>query len=614
MDLKQYCIDIFKYKRYKSTEVQVGNIKIGGDNPIVVQSMTTTNTNDIDATIEQIRTISQAGGQLVRMTTQGQREARCLEAIKKGLVDQGYTIPLVADIHFNPNAANLAAQYIEKVRINPGNFADGSKRFENIEHTETSYQQELEQIKDKLIPLINICKENHTALRIGTNHGSLSDRIMSKYGDTPIGMVESCMEFLRICREQDFNQIVLSIKSSNARVMVHTVRLLIQHMYNEGMNYPLHLGVTEAGEGEDGRIRSAVGIGTLLADGIGDTIRVSLTENPENEIPIANQIIQHINKVETHPTIQAISTANYSPFSYTKRESSQTGMIGGKQDPVIIGETFPNDKKPDIVYTTDIKNISHSGAYILPYKIWSKETKQANVFPLTDLEDFLHDEILTEIIFVKVLYSQMNDAFAKKLALSDNIVLILQSENINSVAEQRAAFLWLTNHDLKTPVVMHKCYDNNFNAETQIKASCDFGPLLMDGFGDGVWIEHKGKISTPINATLFSILQAARVRFSKPDYISCPGCGRTLYNLQETTKKVKEKTSHLKGLKIAVMGCIVNGPGEMADADYGYVGSGPGKITLYYRRQIIKKNIPEKDAVNELIQLIKEKGDWIEAI
>lgn len=613
MDLKQYCIDIFKYKRYKSTEVQVGDIKIGGNNPIVVQSMTTTNTNDIEATIEQIKTISQAGGQIVRMTTQGQREARSLEAIKKGLVAQGYFIPLVADIHFNPNAANVAAQYVEKVRINPGNFADGTKRFENIEYTEESYQKELEQIKDKLIPLINICKKNHTALRIGTNHGSLSDRIMSRYGDTPLGMVESCMEFLRICREQDFNQIVLSIKSSNARVMVHTVRLLVQHMHNEGMNYPLHLGVTEAGEGEDGRIRSAVGIGTLLADGMGDTIRVSLTENPENEIPIANQIIQHINKANAHPSIQAISTANYSPFSYTKRESSQTGMIGGKQDPVIIGETFPNDNEPDIVYTTNSSAISHSGSFILPYNTWNKAKKQANVYPLVELQDFLQDEIYAELLFVKVLYSQMNDALDKKLADSDNIILILQSENINSVAEQRAAFLWLTNHNLKTPVVIHKCY-NNFNDTTQINAASDFGPLLMDGFGDGVWIEHKGKISTPINATLFSILQAARVRFTKPDYISCPGCGRTLYNLQETTKKVKEKTSHLKGLKIAVMGCIVNGPGEMADADYGYVGSGPGKITLYYHRQIIKKNIPEKEAVNELIQLIKEKGDWMDLI
>jgi (E)-4-hydroxy-3-methylbut-2-enyl-diphosphate synthase len=615
MNSKEYCIDIFKYNRHTTSEVKIGNLNMGANHPIVVQSMTTTNTNDVSATIEQIKTISNAGGQMVRMTTQGQREANNLQYIKKGLVDDGYTLPLVADIHYNPNAANIAAKHIEKVRINPGNFVDGAKKFETIEYTNESYQEELLQVKKKLIPLLNICKLNNTTLRIGTNHGSLSDRIMSRYGDTPMGMVESCMEFLRICRDENFNQIVLSIKASNARIMVHTVRLLVQTMNEEGMNYPLHLGVTEAGEGDDGRIRSAVGIGTLLCDGIGDTIRVSLTENPENEIPVAKEIIEYTGSKANHPAIQRVDNSNYFPFRYVKRKSKEVDIVGGQQVPVVISNSSSNLEKPDFTYMHKLPDNETADRIILPYKQWIASEKPSNYYPCFSLDEYCElDSAYSKTCFVKVLYAQMDDDFANKLKNAPNTTLVLQSENTNSVAEQRAAFLWLINHNINNPVIIHRSYKKRFTTETQIKASCDLGPLFMDGFGDGAWIEADAE-HTPglITSTVYSILQAARVRFSKTDYISCPGCGRTLFNLQETTAHVKEKTAHLKGLKIAVMGCIVNGPGEMADADYGYVGSGPGKITLYHQREIIKKNIDEINAVDELIQLIKENGDWIES-
>jgi len=588
----KYCIDIFKYQRYKTSEVRIGNLLLGNGNPIVVQSMTTTNTNDVDATVKQIESIAKAGGQMVRMTTQGQREAKNLELIKKGVVNIGCHVPLVADIHYNPNAANIAAKFVEKVRINPGNFVDGAKKFENIEYTNESYQEELFQVKKKLIPLLNICKDNNTAIRIGTNHGSLSDRIMSRYGDTPNGMVESCMEFLRICEEQDFRNIVLSIKASNARVMVHTVRLLVQKMSEEAMAYPLHLGVTEAGEGEDGRIRSAVGIGTLLADGIGDTIRVSLTEDPENEIPVANQIIDHIQKSKNHTEIRRISSELYSPFDYKKRITESTGVIGGNNQPVVIGKTNDLDGKPDLEFS-DEKLISGN--------------------EIVNCKQFIQGDYNTsEYVFIKLVYSELNTELASLLQRTYNAVIILDSETENTVAEQRAAFLWLMNQNVKTPVVIYRSYNEVSEEKLQIIASCEIGPLLIDGYGDGVWIDNLNEVCLNVNSIALSILQAARVRFSKPDYISCPGCGRTLFGLQETTSKVKNRTAHLKGLKIAVMGCIVNGPGEMADADYGYVGSGPGKITLYHQKEVVKKNIDEEDAVEELISLIKKNGDWKE--
>lgn len=613
MNNPDYCIDIFKYARNKTREVKIGDLLLGGDHPIVVQSMTTTNTNHTEATVNQIKTIFDAGGQMVRMTAQGPREASNLKNIKEELSKLGYDGPLVADIHFNPNAANIAAEHIEKVRINPGNFVDGVKKFESIEYSVESYGEELMMVKKKLVPLLNICKQNNTALRIGTNHGSLSDRIMSRYGDTPMGMVESCMEFLRICQEEDFHRIVLSIKASNARIMVHTVRLLVQKMHEEGMNYPLHLGVTEAGEGEDGRIRSAVGIGTLLADGIGDTIRVSLTEDPEKEIPVAQDLIQYTGDKAGHGNITPVSTASYYPFEYKKRESSPVKNIGGQNIPVVIGKIKSVKDKPDYLFSA---SEDATAANIMPLEQWNKHHDKANCYPLLKIEQAdLLTELTADIIFIELSYAQLNQVFCEKLKNSSNVVLVLKTENKNSIAEQRAAFLWLTAHNINNPVVIFKNYNETFDRKTQLKAACDFGPLFLDGFGDGIWIGFDEESVPGIaNKTAYAILQAARVRFEKPDYISCPGCGRTLFGLQDTTAKVKERTAHLKGLKIAVMGCIVNGPGEMADADYGYVGSGPGKITLYYQKQIVKKNIDEKDAVDELIQLIKQNNDWKEPL
>ncbi len=613
MNLNKYCIDIFNFKRYKTLEVNVGSLKIGGDNPIVVQSMTTTNTNSTHETIDQIKAICDAGGQMVRMTTQGKKEAYNLEWIKKGLNDIGYHVPLVADVHFNTNAAYIAAEYVEKVRINPGNFVDGAKRFSQLEYSEESYNNEIQLLREKFVPLLNICKKNGTALRIGTNHGSLSDRIMSKYGDTPMGMVESCMEFLRICVDEEFYNIVLSIKASNARIMVHTVRLLVQKMFEEEMNFPLHLGVTEAGEGEDGRIRSAVGIGALLSDGIGDTIRVSLTESPQFEIPVAKFIVNYISTKVGHTPLQQGDSSCYSPFEYKKRSSIKIKNIGGNHVPVVIGRVTEECEMPDYIYANSCEDIQDDGLYILPNDVWTKVKSRKNVFPLIKLADYLtrdYDDL--ELVFVKVVYSQLNDSVIQGFKARGNVILVLDCETINSVAEQRAAILLLQANRIDLPVILYNSYSGLFGEDMQLAASCDFGSLLLDGFGDGIWIDSCDNGSDIINSTAYSILQACRVRFSKTDFISCPGCGRTLFGLQETTAKVKERTSHLKGLKIAVMGCIVNGPGEMADADYGYVGSGPGKITLYYQREIIRKNINENQAVDELIKLIKEKGDWVE--
>lgn len=607
MSSSNYCINIFKYSRYKTSEVSIGDLHLGNNHPIVVQSMTTTNTNHTEETVEQIKTIFDAGGQMVRMTTQGQREASNLENIKKELQQQGYDGPLVADIHYNPNAANIAAQHIEKVRINPGNFVDGAKKFETYEYTNESYFEELQQVKKKLVPLLKICKENNTAIRIGTNHGSLSDRIMSKYGDTPMGMVESCLEFLRICKDENFHNIVLSIKASNARIMVHTVRLLVQKMKEEDMNFPLHLGVTEAGEGEDGRIRSAVGIGALLADGIGDTIRVSLTENPENEIPVATDLINYTLQKEDHQLIRSVDDAVYHPFKYVKRNSVAIKNIGASNVPIVIGNKKTGQDTPD--YFVGGGNNASS---IIKLEDWKGIENKESKYPLFSVKE-LNDLPNCELAFLKLTYSQMDDAFAESIKNKSNVVIVLDTDNVNSVAEQRAAFLWLMDQEIVNPVVVYKKYAESFNEESQLKAACDFGPLFLDGFGDGIWIDYEEESELGlVNKTAFSILQAARVRFEKPDYISCPGCGRTLFGLQSTTAKVKEQTSHLKGLKIAVMGCIVNGPGEMADADYGYVGSGQGKITLYHQRKVVKRNINEEQAVDELIKLIKQNGDWKE--
>ncbi len=612
MSKGKYCIDIFKYQRYSTSEVTIGNIKMGATHPIVVQSMTTTNTNDVVHTIEQIKAIADVGGEMVRMTTQGTKEARSLEDIKKGLLKDGYDLPLVADTHFNTSAADVAALYVEKVRINPGNFMDGAKKFEDIEYTVESYQEELLKLKNKLVPFLRLCKQNNTAIRIGTNHGSLSDRIMSRYGDTPEGMVESCMEYLRICKEENFYNVVLSIKASNARIMVQTVRLLVQSMYEEEMAFPLHLGVTEAGEGEDGRVRSAVGIGTLLVDGIGDTIRVSLTEDPTAEIPVAKSIIDYVQRLQDHKPVHREDIHLYSPFVYQKRQSKEILNIGGANLPVVIGDQNETGQNPDWIVGS-VNRVADK-YNIVPYGEWEilEEDAKRNKYPIIEAEDFISvTKTDMNVCFVSFTCSQLSDSFLDVLKRNENMVLVLKTNHINSVADQRAVFLWLLNHNIDHPVVIHRKYEDV--EDIQIKAACDFGPLLMDGFGDGVWMEVVNKGNLNSNEVMFSVLQAARVRFSKPDYISCPGCGRTLFNLVETTAKVKMKTSHLKGLKIAVMGCIVNGPGEMADADYGYVGSGPGKITLYHQQKVVKRNISEDKAVEELIALIKEKGDWVEA-
>ncbi len=569
-----YISDYFNYKRRKSNEVLIGKIALGSNNPIRLQSMTNTNTMDTEASVEQAIRIANAGGEYVRLTAQGVREAENLRQIYSQLRTKGYSTPLIADIHFNPKAAEVAAQFVEKVRINPGNFVDSIKTFEETEYTDEEYQLEIEKIRKKFIPFLSICKKNNTAIRIGVNHGSLSDRIISKYGDTPEGMVESCMEFLRICRDENFHRVVISMKSSNVLVMVHSVRLLIAAMNKENMHYPLHLGVTEAGDGEDGRIKSAVGIGALLSDGIGDTIRVSLSEEPELEIPVARKLVDYIQTRNNHPVITGTLCEKFIPYSYNRRKTDVVNNIGGEKPPIVIAKLSSNYSiQPDFIFSDFTKNVRFT---------------QLNC-----------SELSTEKI----------QQFSKE---KDN-VLLLASSHINPAGELRAAFHLLLNNDCKIPVIIHRCYEENDIESLQIKAGADLGSLFIDGFGDGIYLQNKGNVtSEQINSIAFGILQATRVRISKTEYISCPGCGRTLFDLQTTIARVKEKTSHLKGLKIGIMGCIVNGPGEMADADYGYVGAGKGKISLYKKKVCVEKNIPEEEAVDKLIELIKKEGDWHE--
>ncbi|ASB48920.1 (E)-4-hydroxy-3-methylbut-2-enyl-diphosphate synthase [Alkalitalea saponilacus] len=615
--LPQYCQSLFKYERFKTCNIKAGNVIIGADYPVRLQSMTTTNTLNTKETAEQCIRVYKAGGKLVRITTQGRREAENLKAIKEEISSKGYNFPLVADIHFNPNAAEIAAQIVDKVRINPGNFAGGAKKFELENISNEMFSQGLSEIKKKLIPFLEICKKNNTAIRIGANHGSLSDRIMAKYGDTPEGMVASIMEYLKICRENDFNNIVLSIKSSNTRVMVHTVRLLAATMIQEKMNYPLHLGVTEAGAGEDGRIKSAVGIGALLADGLGDTIRVSLTEDPEAEIPVARELKEHFEALENHQPIEPTSTGHYSPFSYKKRESMTVGCAGGEKPAMVIADlresVVSGECKiaPEAYITNDPQLIVPENwkdcVKIIPY---TKAEVSDNTWPLFKIDDL--DKIKDgNVTILELTYNELNTKCIEILKKQNNIIVLLTTDHQNGIAEQRAFFLTLQHHGINHPVIIHRKYKNTTIEKTQIIAAADMGLLFLDGYGDGISINANDLTTPELIDLQFGILQASRVRFSKTEYISCPGCGRTLFDLQSTTKMVQEKTGHLKGLKIAVMGCIVNGIGEMADADYGYVGAGPGKISLFRKRELIKKSIPEKDAVAELISLIKENGDWV---
>lgn len=587
----KYISDLFNYRRRRTIAVKVGNIEIGGDNPIRVQSMANTDTNDTEASVEQALKIEKAGGELVRFTAQGVKEATNLEAIRSELRKKGAKAPLVADIHFNPKAAEVAALYVEKVRINPGNFVDRVHTLNRFEYTDEEYQLEIEKIRTKLLPLLAICRENHTAIRIGVNHGSLSDRILSRYGDTPNGMVESCLEFLRICKEEQFLNVVISIKASNTVIMVQTVRLLVARMNQEGMNFPLHLGVTEAGDGEDGRVKSALGIGALLADGLGDTIRVSLSEAPECEIPVARKLVDYVSSRTGHELIVAKDSGCVNPFVYQKRATCAVNGIGGNNVPVVFmsQECEHSVLSPDFVV---------SNGEIKGRKIYSVTTLDK----LKDVEDG-HK-------YVELTYSDLTDEVVQQL--SDDVVVILSTSHKNGVAEQRAFFHALMERKMSNPVIIKRTYQDSDIEDLQIKAGADFGQFFIDGLGDGIWIEAPNVQPSQLLSLSFGILQGARVRMSKTEYISCPSCGRTLFDLQSTIARIKEKTSHLENLKIGIMGCIVNGPGEMADADYGYVGSAKGMVNLYKGQTCIEKLIPEDQAVDKLIELIKANGDWID--
>ncbi len=598
MDNNQlYCTSLFEYKRNRTTPITVGNIGIGGDNPIRVQSMTTTDTLDAEASAQQCIEIIDAGAELVRLTTQGKREAENLRNIKQILTSKGYNTPLVADIHFNPVAAETAAAIADKVRINPGNFVGGAKKFDFDAYANSDDNEAIEEIKAKFIPLLNICKANHTALRLGVNHGSLSDRIMARYGDTPAGMVASCMEYLRICRENDFHDIVISIKSSNTRVMVHTVRLLAATMLAEGMSYPLHLGVTEAGSEEEGRIKSAVGTGALLADGLGDTIRISLTEDPALEIPVANKLLGHITARASHQPIRPVDASSYHPFDYERRKSSAVLNVGGNKVPVAITSSLSEGAQiPDFVVDNE-----GDDEYLV--------STTTNIrYPVYSRKDI--DKLGSSTAFVKLTYPQLDDDAIKVLKRVDKTIIIAHSDHVNVPAELRAFILALNSNGIGHPVVLSLDYNVSDVETFQIAAAADAGILFLDGLADGLWITNNGLDNKLVIDVVFGILQASRVRFSKTDFISCPGCGRTLFDLRDTTKEIKLRTSHLKGLKIGIMGCIVNGIGEMADADYGYVGSGPHKVSLYKNKELLVKNIPETEAVEALINLIKENGDW----
>lgn len=640
--IRQYCNNLVKYSRRKTLEVKIGDIPMGGDNPIRIQSMTTIDTMDTRGSVEQAIRMVDKGCEYVRITAPSMKEARNLEVIKKELRSRGYNVPLIADIHFTPNAAELAARLVEKVRINPGNYAD-KKRFEEIDYTDASYEAELNRIKEKFTPLVKICKEYGTAMRIGTNHGSLSDRIMSRYGDTPLGMVESALEFLRICEDLQYYDIVLSMKSSNPQVMVQAYRLLVQKLDEEGFKpYPLHLGVTEAGDGEDGRIKSSVGIGTLLEDGLGDTIRVSLTEEPEAEVPVAIALVDRYRHRESHDPIPPITNYPINPFSYSRRSTREVLNLGGHQVPRVVADFSRKDKITsaslfalgyhyavaldkwnitdmacDYVYAGDnVIDLEIPGTLgiIYNHKTWLTQRHRPRTYPLIQAEDFPECPILSpEANFIHASLENITPEFLSRLNHEPATVLVIDTDNVHGMAEQRKLFSDLINEGCKAPVIIGRAYRDMPTELLQLYAATDIGGLFIDGLGDGIFIsaENCGG-DKMVNETAFNILQATRTRISKTEYISCPSCGRTLFDLQETTARIRSRTFHLKGIKIGIMGCIVNGPGEMADADYGYVGSGQNRITLYRGKEVVKKNVPSANAVDELIEIIREDGNWIE--
>lgn len=612
-------VDLFNYRRRQSSPVKVGSIQIGGDSPIRVQSMTTTNTNDTEACVAQAERIIKAGGELVRLTTQGRREAENLKNINAGLRADGYQTPLVADVHFNANVADVAALYAEKVRINPGNYVDPARVFKKIEYTDEEYAEELKKLEDRFVPFLNICREHHTAVRIGVNHGSLSDRIMSRYGDTPEGIVESCMEFLRICKKEQFDNVVISIKASNTVIMVRTVRLLISEMDKADMHYPLHLGVTEAGEGEDGRIKSAVGIGALLADGIGDTIRVSLSEEPEAEIPVAKHLVDYITKREGHLLVPATESAEFDWLRPERRKTRAAGGIGGSNAPVVIASYGKDENVADVEFSPDTTpDYIYCGAslpadrregqkYIVDFNAYKGEPDTFPIFPY-NATPFI-GSVKADVKFLVLQLGAPSEEYLACLKAHPEVVVVAVSNQQNRLGEQRALTHELWTNGLFNPVVFAQMYRHSAaeKADFQLEAAADMGALMIDGLTDGIWLMNDGDITVrDIADTSFAILQAARLRTSKTEYISCPGCGRTLYDLRSTIAKIKAATAHMKGLKIGIMGCIVNGPGEMADADYGYVGAGPGKISLYKQKTCIEKAIPESEAVEHLLRFIEE--------
>mgnify|MGYP000401538341 CR=1 FL=1 len=620
--------DLFNYKRRAATVAHVGRLNIGGDNPVRVQSMTTTSTLDTEGSVAQCKRIIDAGGELVRLTTQGRREAENLANISRQLRAEGYTQPLCADIHFNANVADVAACHTEKVRINPGNYVDPARTFKHLEYTDEQYAQELEKIEERLTTFIDLCKEHHTAVRIGVNHGSLSDRIMSRYGDTPEGIVESCMEFLRIFRKHNFDDVVISIKASNTVVMVRSVRLLVAEMDREDMHYPLHLGVTEAGEGEDGRIKSAVGIGALLADGIGDTIRVSLSEEPEAEIPVAKHLVRYIRRKQGHLLVPGVQAKNFDYLRPERRKTQAVGPIGGTQPPVVIVSEMQGAKegvtqgqealRPDYIYVgQQMPDQPVEGQrYIVDFNAFGRELQKhmdvANyMFPIFPYNAMPYISAVpdTAPIFLVLPYGSCAEEYKACLKANPNVVVVVPSQHQNRLGEQRALVHELMAEGIKNPVVFAQAYKHSQQekADLQLEAAADMGALMMDGLTDGLWLMNDGDIAMQdLTDTAYAILQAGRLRMVKTEYISCPGCGRTLYDLRTTIARVKEATKGMKGLKIGIMGCIVNGPGEMADADYGYVGAGVGRIALYRGKVCVERGIPEAEAVEHLLQLIKD--------
>lgn len=627
-------VDWFNYRRRTSHQIRIGNLTLGGDAPLRIQSMTTANTMDIEKTVAESERMINAGCELVRITAPSKKEAEALKVIAASLHEKGHEVPLVADIHFTPNAAEIAADHVEKIRVNPGNYAD-KKRFEDIEYTDASYAEELERIRERFTPLVLKCKALGRAMRIGTNHGSLSDRIMSRYGDTPKGMVESAMEFLRICRDNDYHSLVISMKASNPQVMVQAYRLLVSSMDAEGMNYPLHLGVTEAGDGEDGRIKSAIGIGGLLEDGLGDTIRVSLTEAPEAELPVARMLVERYYN-RSHANQSAVPLS-FDPYSYSRRSSREAGGAGGKQVPRVVHDlsngpiteaklygcgyrySVPLDKwnlddfACDFIYAgSEAVDFELPGtlAVLQDAEHWQDRTRHYPVWPAAEWSA----DHPAKWHFIRTQSKDLTDSFIARVQSNNRTILVLEATSEHAMSEFRTACMVLDAAGCDVPVILRRTYHDLDTERFQLYAATDAGAPLLDGYGDGIWIEGRGLPLKLRNSTAFGILQATRTRISKTEYISCPSCGRTLFDLQETTSKIREVTSHLKGIKIGIMGCIVNGPGEMADADYGYVGTGPGKITLYKEKEVVEKNVPEERAVDALIELIRSHGDWVEPV